>query len=561
VVTSSVVVGIPVSDTGGGGRHRSAGSVVIAWAQPSSRRTVRDPSEGEGYDGAVRHARGMRADLGDLGAGVGERLERLDQVIPRIWARDHTVWSGDPTEITDRLGWLDAPERARGHLADIWNAAEEIADRGLTHAVLLGMGGSSLAPEVFRGAFGVAAGMLDLRVLDSTHPDAVAEVERDVPLDRALFVVSSKSGTTIETRSHMEHFLELVGDPSRFVAVTDPGTPLEDEAHRRGFARVFSAPPDVGGRYSALTEFGLLPAALIGADVDGVLDRAAEATADCGPDVPVAENPGAVLGAALGEAAMAGRDKCTIVASGNGFSAAALGPWIEQLLAESTGKEGTGILPVDGDPAGRDTWGPDRFVLSLGGGVEDVPGTSLDLREPVDLGWAMMVLELATAVAGHVLGIHPFDQPDVQSAKDRTAEVLSGGTIPPEPEADLDPLLAQVRPGDYVAIQAFVPPSEDRWAGLQETRRRVGERLGVATTLGYGPRYLHSTGQYHKGGPNTGVFLQVFEEPKEDRPIPGREFTFGDLIAAQAAGDLAALRERERRAGRVSGEALTRWDG
>ena len=505
----------------------------------------------------------MRADLGDLEAAVGERLERLEDVIPRIWARDHTVWSGDPTEITDRLGWLDAPERARAHLADVWNAAEEIAETGLTHAVLLGMGGSSLAPEVFGEVFGVAPGMLDLRVLDSTHPDAVAEVEREVPLDRTLFVVSSKSGTTIETRCHMEHFLNLVGDAGRFVAVTDPGTPLEEEAHRRGFLRVFGAPPDVGGRYSALTEFGLVPAALIGADVDGLLDRASDAAVACGPDAPIEENPGALLGAALGEAALAGRDKCSIdaAAAGEGFAAGPMGPWIEQLLAESTGKEGTGILPVDRDPAARGTWGPDRFALGLGTSADGVAGASIDLRDPVDVGWAIVVLEFATAVAGHVLGIHPFDQPDVQSAKDRTAEVLAGGTAPGEPEVDPGRLLDQVRPGDYVAIQAFVPPSEDRWRTLHAARKRIGERLGVATTLGYGPRYLHSTGQYHKGGPDTGVFLQVFEDPKEDRRIPGRDFTFGDLIAAQAAGDLAALRERGRRAGRVSGDALSSWTG
>jgi transaldolase / glucose-6-phosphate isomerase len=431
------------------------------------------------------------------------------------------------------------------------------------------MGGSSLAPEVFRFVFGVASAAVDLRVLDSTHPDAIAAVEREVPLDRALFLVSSKSGTTIETRSHMEHFLDLVGDASRFVAITDPGSPLEAAARERGFLRVFSPPPDIGGRYSALTEFGLVPAALIGADLDGLLDEAAAAAEACGPDAPIEDNPGAVLGAALGEAALAGRDKCTIEAFGLrligtppelAFSPAPLGSWIEQLLAESTGKDGRGIVPVDREPAGSDL-GADRFLLALGVAPAEPLAAALEVSEPVQLGRAMFILEFATAVAGHVLGIHPFDQPDVQSAKDRTAQVLESGDIPPEKETDPGEVLDSVRPGDYVAIQAFVAPSDETWERLQEARRRIGEGLGVATTLGYGPRYLHSTGQLHKGGPNTGVFLQLFDEPKEDRPIPGRRFTFGQLVAAQAAGDLAALRERGRRAARVPREGLLAWNG
>jgi transaldolase/glucose-6-phosphate isomerase len=508
----------------------------------------------------------VSADLGDLEGAVDDRLMQLKEVVPRIWARDHTVWRDDPAEITDRLGWLDAPHRARDHV-DAWRAfAEEVGGRGLTHAVLLGMGGSSLAPEVFRFVFGVAPGALDLRVLDSTHPDAIAAVERDVPLDRALFVVSSKSGTTIETRSHMEHFLDLVGDASRFVAITDPGSPLEKAARERAFLGVFSPPPDVGGRYSALTEFGLVPAALIGADLDGLLDEAAAAAEACGPDVPIEENPGAVLGAILGEAALAGRDKCTITVEGvmddETVPPLQLGAWTEQLLAESTGKDGKGILPVDLEPSGPGrVYGDDRLFLALEVTPDLSPYVTVRGLRPQELGRSMFVLEFATAVAGDVLGIHPFDQPDVQSAKDRTAQVLESGDLSPEKEADPGEVLASVRPGDYVAIQAFVPPSNETGSELQAVRARIGDRLRVATTLGYGPRYLHSTGQFHKGGPNTGVFLQVFDEPKEDRPIPGREFTFGQLIAAQAAGDLAALRERGRRAARVSREALLAWNG
>jgi transaldolase / glucose-6-phosphate isomerase len=514
----------------------------------------------------MREARWVSADLGDLDGAVDERLSRLKEVVPRVWARDHTVWRDDPAEIADRLGWLDAPHRARDHV-DAWRAfAKEVGGRGLTHAVLLGMGGSSLAPEVFRFVFGVAPDALDLRILDSTHPDAIAAVERDVPLDRALFLVSSKSGTTIETLSHMDHFLELTGDPSRFVAITDPGSPLERSAHERGLLRVFSPPPDVGGRYSALTEFGLVPAALIGADVEGLLDQAATAAAACGGEVPIEENPGAVLGAILGEASLAGRDKCTITVEGimddEAVPPLQLGAWIEQLLAESTGKDGKGILPVDLEPSGPGrVYGDDRLFLGLEVTPDLSPYVTVRGLRPQELGRSMFVLEFATAVAGHVLGINPFDQPDVQSAKDRTAQVLEGGDIPPEPETDPGELLASVRPGDYVAIQAFVPPSNETGSELQAVRARIGDRLRVATTLGYGPRYLHSTGQLHKGGPNTGVFIQVFDEPKEDRPIPDQEFTFGQLIAAQAAGDLAALRERGRRAARVPREALLAWNG
>jgi transaldolase/glucose-6-phosphate isomerase len=522
-----------------------------------------------GYDDPVREARWVSGDLGDLEGAVDERLSRLKEVVPRIWARDHTVWRDDPTEITDRLGWLDAPERARGHV-DAWGTfAQEVGGRGFTHAVLLGMGGSSLAPEVFRFVFGVAPDALDLRILDSTHPDAIAAVERDVPLDRALFVASSKSGTTIETRSHMDHFLELTGDPSRFVAITDPGSPLERAAHERGFLRVFSSPPDVGGRYSALTEFGLVPAALIGADLDGLLDHASAAVEACGPDVPVMENPGAVLGAILGEAALAGRDKCTTTVDGtlsdtveDARPPLQLGAWIDQLLAESTGKEGKGILPVDLEPQGSPrVYGDDRLFLALEVTPDLAPYVTLRGEQPQQLGRSMFDLEFATAVSGHVLGIHPFDQPDVQSAKDRTAELLRSMEIPQERERDPGELLASVRPGDYVAIQAFVAPSDETGRELQAVRARIRDRFRVATTLGYGPRYLHSTGQFHKGGPGTGVFIQVFDEPKEDRPIPGREFTFGRLIAAQAAGDLAALRERGRRAARVPREALLAWNG
>jgi transaldolase/glucose-6-phosphate isomerase len=495
--------------------------------------------------------------LGDLDERVRSRLNRLadEDVVARIWARDHTVWRDDPTEIADRLGWLDASERSRLELAEISGFAQQVLGDGLSHTVLLGMGGSSLAPEVIAATQGSAS----LTVLDTTHPDAIARLERDVPLRETMFIVSSKSGTTIETRSHMAHFLDLVKDPTHFAAITDPETPLARAAAELGFRRVFAAPPDVGGRYSALTVFGLVPPMLAGVDPEGLLGPAQRAAASCGAAVPIEENPGAVLGASLSEAALAGRDKAT-VAVGRAFTS--LGPWIEQLLAESTGKEGTGILPVDGEPLGpSEVYGDDRLFLTTPGVEGPGPSVELPLLGPEDLGWAFFVLEFATAVAGAIIGIHPFDQPDVQSAKDRTAKVLHAGAIPQEAVGDVAGTLNTVRPGDYVAIQGFVDPQGQTARRLPQARDRVRDRLGVATTLGFGPRYLHSTGQYHKGGPNRGVFLQVFEEPLEDRSVPGEDFTFGRLIAAQAAGDLAALRERGRRVERVSVEDLLSWEG
>jgi transaldolase/glucose-6-phosphate isomerase len=498
----------------------------------------------------------LPAELGDLEGPVERRLSamRTEDVPGRIWQRDHTLWREDPTEIEDRLGWLEAPEDP-GHLAGELNAfAEQVVADGLTHALLLGMGGSSLAPEVLARTFGTSPGRLEVRVLDSTHPDAIARVEGDLPLDRTLFIVASKSGTTIETRSHMAYFLDRVGEPSRFVAVTDPGSPLADEA--AGFLRVFRAPPDVGGRYSALTVFGLLPAALLGIDTGALLGQAAAAAARSREADP-AESPAAVLGAVIGEAAAAGRDKCTLVLPD---ALAALGAWVEQLVAESTGKEGRGILPVDREPlAPADAYGEDRIFVGHGDPPPVGPWISLPFDSPDDLGTAFFVWELATAIAGYVLGIHPFDQPDVQAAKDATAEVLSSGRAPAEPDGDVDALLSEVRPGDYVAIQAFVDPTPQAERELQEARLRIRDRLRAATTLGFGPRFLHSTGQLHKGGPNSGVFVQVVEEAAEDRPIPGRDLTFGRLLAAQAAGDLRALRARGRRAARVPREALAAW--
>jgi transaldolase/glucose-6-phosphate isomerase len=492
---------------------------------------------------------------------VALRLARFDQddTIRRIWARDHTVWQPEPTEITDRLGWLTVHEVMHERCPELEEFAAQCAADGLTHAVLAGMGGSSLAPEVLRATFGVAPGMLDLAVLDTTHPDQILAVERGLDLGRTLFLIASKSGTTTETLSHFAYFWDKIRDGSRFVAITDPGTPLEALARDRGFRATFLNPPDIGGRYSALSYFGLVPAALIGAELDGLLDRAAEAAHACVPYVPLEDNPGAWLGALLGEAARAGRDKLTLVLDER---VRAFGFWVEQLIAESTGKGGKGIVPVEGEDLGPpEVYGTDRLFVSVGEeklhealrplAEAGQPIAHLNLEEPIELGREFFRWEFATAVAGAVLGINPFDQPNVQEAKDNTKRLLGAGEIPDPGFDDLGALLAQVRPGDYLAIQAYLPRGVAVERRLHAARMRLRDRLRVATTVGFGPRFLHSTGQLHKGGPDTGVFVQVVEPPEQDLPIPGQPYSFGTLLAAQAAGDLQSLRSHGRRVARV----------
>jgi glucose-6-phosphate isomerase len=504
-----------------------------------------------------------------LQESVAGRLARFDRdgVIGRIWGGDHTVWRDDPTEITDRLGWLTVHEQMRERLSELEAFADACAADGLTHAVLAGMGGSSLAPEVLRSTFGVAPRRLDLAVLDTTHPDHILAVERSLPLDRTLFVIASKSGTTTETLSHFAYFWDKVPDGSRFVAITDPGTPLEALARERGFRAAFLNPPDIGGRYSALSYFGLVPGALVGADLEGLLDRAAQAARACGANLPAADNPGAWLGALMGEAALAGGDKLTLVLDGRIH---AFGSWVEQLIAESTGKEGKGIVPVDGEdlgPAG--VYGSDRLFVSVGGDAlreatrplqaAGHPAVHLPLGDPIELGGEFFRWEFATAVAGAVLGINPFDQPNVQEAKDATKRLLASGQVPDPGYGDLSALLTEARPGDYVAIQAYLPRTEDISRRLQAARMRLRYRLHVATTVGFGPRYLHSTGQLHKGGPETGVFIQVAEPPEEDLAIPGQPYSFAKLLAAQATGDLESLRTHGRRVARVRLADLEDW--
>ena len=486
-----------------------------------------------------------RVNLGSLSEAVPRRLADMEKAdVPRrIWALDHTVWKPDPTEIADRLGWLSLPEKMHEHVDQLREFAESCAE--FDRIVLLGMGGSSLAPEVFS----ITYGGKPLTALDTTHPEAVLAVEKSGDLGTTLFIVASKSGGTVETLSHFAYFYDKVQDGSQFVAITDPGTPLEALARKRDFRRVFLNPADIGGRYSALSYFGLVPAALIGMDLDALLDSAEEMACACADCVPAADNPGLWLGTLIGEAAKAGRDKLTLLFPDE---VSAFGAWLEQLIAESTGKEGTGIVPVDGEPPGSpEVYGDDRLFVSLGVETALEPSVVIPFDGAEKLGAEFFRWEFATAVAGHVLGIHPFDQPNVQEAKEATRRLLDEEALSPEAYDDLSSLLHEVRPGDYLAIQAYLPPTEDNASRLQAARVKLRDRLRVATTLGFGPRFLHSTGQLHKGGPSTGVFIQVVDEPSVDLPIPGKPYTFRRLLDAQSTGDLQALRARGRRVARV----------
>ena len=426
------------------------------------------------------------------------------QLVDRIWSRDASVWTGG--DEAKWLGWLDEPLRMHERVGEL---LEKFARVEFERVCLLGMGGSSLAPEVLKRLFGVDT----FETLDTTHPNAVRRVETD----GTLVIAASKSGSTLETRSHTEYFLEQVGKGNRFVAITDPGSELDRLAAERGFLDTIHGEPTIGGRYSALSAFGIVPAVLMGIDVHRLLDRAEEMREACRLEVG---NPGLELGLALG----AGPDK--VLVEGD------FGLWVEQLLAESTGKQGKGLVPV-------------RY-----GDSEDVQRPDFRVGDPYEAGQEFFRWEFATAVAGSILGINPFDQPDVQAAKDKTSELLARGGEPSvEPEGDLDELLAGAREGDYVAILAFIDPArEGELAPLVERARATGRPVSV----GLGPRYLHSTGQLHKGGPDTGLFVQVVDDLGEELPIPGQPFGFRKLIAAQAAADFEALEERGRRIVRVT---------
>jgi transaldolase / glucose-6-phosphate isomerase len=505
-----------------------------------------------------------RARLGPVAAAVQEAVADLVErrALTRMWQGDHTLWQDDPSEVADRLGWLDVAGEMADQVPDLEAFAAEAAADGLGHAVLLGMGGSSLFPEVAWRTFGARSGRLDLRVLDTTDPAAIARVGEEVDLDTCLFVAASKSGTTLETTSQLAYFWERSGGRgANFVAITDPGTELAKLGHERGFRRVFENRPDIGGRYSALSYFGLVPAALLGADLAGLLERGAT-LADPDSAGAGADHPAVRLGAALGAAALAGRDKLTLVLPGE---IAFFGLWLEQLVAESTGKEGTGIVPVAGELLGRPRdYGDDRLFVAIGyrPTLDDLaaaghPVVELAYRGPLDLGAQVTLWEQAVALAGAVLGINPFDQPDVAAAKAATGLVLDQG-LPAIDPVPLASLLDQLAPGDYLAIQAYVDPGDDDLLRrLQASRTALRDRHRVATTLGIGPRYLHSTGQLHKGGPPSGVFVQVVGDDAADLAIPGAAYGFSTLKQAQAAGDLRSLHDRGLRAGRVALTELT----
>lgn len=575
---------------------------------------------------------GLRAKAARLQAGSADamriaRPERLappndalaqlekKQVAAAIWRKDPSAWTSDSgvgAKIKNRLGWLALPETMLEQAPALAEFAQSCYAAGLRRAVLLGMGGSSLAPEVFRNVFGVAPGRLELTVLDTTDPVTIARVDRSLKYSETLFIVSSKSGGTIEPNSLFAYFWERAGRSvpaadlgAHFIAITDAGTSLQNLAERHHFRRVFVNPGDIGGRYSALSYFGLVPAALAGVDVARLLARAQVMREACAGCVPAAQNPGVQLGAALGAWAEAGRDKLTLLA---GPELAPLGAWLEQLIAESTGKLGKGIVPVDGEPpAPPALYGQDRVLVRLqlaapDGDATGAPGAddaweraqlaagnpviTITLRDRYDLGQEFFRWEFATAIAGSVLGINPFDEPNVQESKDNTNRVIerflaagaAAAGIQTEPraregelaafaagpggggaigvEGELAQLLFSAHAGDYLALTAYLDRSPEITAALEALRLALRDRLRVATTLGFGPRFLHSTGQLHKGGANEGVFLQLTSfaaalKPANDLAIPGRQYTFGALLAAQAVGDLQSLTAHERRALRI----------
>jgi hypothetical protein len=447
---------------------------------------------------------------------------KREALIEGIWERDATTWTG--RDEAHWLGWLDEPLHVEEQLGEIRRFAESLHDE-VDDVVLCGMGGSSLAPEVLRRTFEVDW----FHVLDTTHPKAIRALEEKLDLERTLFVSSSKSGSTLETRSHTDYFWEKTGKRGAlFCAVTDPGSELERLARERGFRAVFAGEPSIGGRYSALSPFGIVPAVLMGIDAARLLERARDMRDACRSDEG---NPGYELGSRFGTGWREGRDKICI-----GDAPGDFGLWAEQLIAESTGKHGKGLVPAPGESPD----GPDRQAAQP------------ELPDPYALGAEFFRWEFAIAVAGAYLEINPFDQPDVQAAKDKTNEVLATGKEPTlEPESSIEELLAQKQEGDYACVQAFVEPTAENDRRIADLVARLRRESGLVVTHGYGPRYQHSTGQLHKGGPNTGLFLQLIDDEGDELPIPGKPFGFRRLIRAQAAGDLETLKERGRRVARV----------
>ena len=522
--------------------------------------------------------------------------------VQRLWQRDASLWTG--SDEAEWMGWLDIVEDQIAHPVELRNLGKEVWSAGFKDALLLGMGGSSLCPEVLRMTFGKIAGYPDLHVLDSTDPAQVKAFENKIDIARTLFIVSSKSGSTLEPNIFKQYFFEaakkVVGADragSHFMAITDPGSKMQKVAEADKFRHIFFGRPSIGGRYSALSNFGMAPAAVIGIDTKKFLDRAQEMVRACGPTAPVEANTGAVLGIILGTAANSGRDKVTIITSPD---ISDLGAWLEQLLAESTGKVGKGIIPVDREElAAPELYGNDRIFVYIHTDFATETKTEAKLAalekagQPVirismfdiyDLGAEFFRWEIATAVAGSIIGINAFNQPDVEASKivtkQLTSEYEKTGSLPPEKpviedsgiklftddknaanlaKAGGDKTVAgylkahvqRINAGDYFAVLGYIQMNEDHQKRLQAIRHAVRDKKHVATCLGFGPRFLHSTGQAYKGGPNSGVFLQVTCDDAVDLPVPEQKYTFGVVKAAQARGDFQVLAERGRRALRV----------
>jgi len=521
---------------------------------------------------------GQSVFLGDQANAVADAIARLEHenIVNRVWARDQTVWPVDHSEVFDRLGWLTVATEMRNQVADLKQFAAEIKGSSFTDIVSLGMGGSCIGSEVIRQVCGRQNGYPHLTVLDSTVPSAVRAVGRATDPGRTLYIVSSKSGQTIETKSLYQYFRSLVEGcvgkhevGSHFVAITDQGSSLVDLSRDEGFRRTFENSPEVGGRYSVLSYFGLVPAVLTGIDIEKLLERAASMTIRCAGSNPLVDNPGAWLGAYLSAMAFAGRDKLTLVTSPG---VASFGLWVEQMLAESTGKEGKGVIPVVGEPLlDARHYGDDRAFVYLRLENDDnaqadvaterlvssgYPVVRLEFSDAYDLGSEFFRWEFATAIAGSLLGVQPFDQPDVQRSKNATTEIITAfeqkGTLPADPVVTpFRSLLAQATAGDYLAIMAYVEPSIGVESAIFAVRRKVMQESKVATTFCYGPRYLHSTGQIHKGGPNSGLFVQMTTD-EDNLEIPGESFGFGTLASAQATGDFQTLLHSERRVIRIN---------
>lgn len=568
----------------------------------SSNPSVQAPAEEVVQNIVERHT----AALGKYESDFGNCLQRLDQekFASRLWQKDPTLWKSEPEHeaiIAKSLGWLTAAETMQPNIAELNKFADEIRNAGFEFVVVLGMGGSSLGAEVLSRIFGKQDEYPQVYVLDSTVPTAVRHLEQKVNLGSTLFVVSSKSSTTTEPQMFQRYFHDRVkrikGDAAsqNFIAVTDPESPPTKEAAHNHFRRVWLNLPDIGGRYSALSYFGMLPFALMGGDVKVLLDRATQAAQACAHTIAAKDNPGLRLGAALSTLANAGRNKLTLITP---QPLSSLGLWIEQLIAESLGKEGKGIVPVAGEPLGApEVYGDDRVFLYIHTGSEEDGGVASKLsaleaaghpvlrhklRDPLDLGQEFFLWEFATAIAGALLGLDPFDQPDVQESKDNTkrllAEYAQNGALPQQkliiaeetlrvfgdPEtcdtlrrggsslqAIVTAHLSRLSPGDYFAITAYIEELGNYDSLLQQIRGVVRDAKNVATTVGYGPRFLHSTGQVHKGGSDSGLFLQVTSEDINDIEVPGEKFSFGVLKHAQELGDFEALSNRQRRVARI----------